>query len=209
MSDPLVLIAGGAAVLAVGFFVAGSVAFGRKHPVPHVVTLLLGTVLVLAAALAGTVSVATQGYRALTREELVATVQVMPTGSGRFRATFYDRAGRGTVFDLRGDQLYVDARILKWKPIVNIVGLHTAYELDRIGGRYADLRAERDSSRTVFSLAEDKPVDMFRLRERWAFLGPIVDAEYGSGTFHAVDRPARLDVYVSTSGLLIRVRERS
>lgn len=207
MADPLLLIAAAGAVLAVGFFVAGAKAFGRRHPGPHAVTFLLGVVFLLAAALAGAISVGTQGYRALTREELAATVQVKPTGPGRFRATCYRPDGSSEAFDLRGDQLYVDAHILKWKPIVNVLGLHTAYELDRIGGRYADIGAERDSVRTIHSLAAEKPVDLFRVRERWKFLEPIVDAEYGSGTFHNVDRPARLDVYVGTSGLLIRVRE--
>ena len=33
---------------------------------------------------------------------------------------------------------------------------------------------------------------------------PLVDAEYGSGTFVSVTRPAELEVRVSTTGLLMR-----
>jgi len=207
MPEPILVLALAATVLAIVFTVAAFAAFGRRSPGERTVSLLLGLVCLLVAALAGTVSVATKGYRALTREEVAAVVDVQPVGPRHFRAEFSFPDGRAESFELRGDQLYVDAHILKWKPIVNVLGLHTAYELDRVGGRYGELAAERDSLRTVFSLAAEKPVDLFRLREKTTFLAPILDAEYGSGTFHRVDRPGRFDIRVSTSGLLIRPHE--
>jgi hypothetical protein len=45
---------------------------------------------------------------------------------------------------------------------------------------------------------------MFALRRKWSVFTPLLDAEYGSGTFVMADRPATLEVRVSTSGLLIR-----
>jgi len=47
-------------------------------------------------------------------------------------------------------------------------------------------------------------VDLFGLRQRYEFLAPLLDAEYGSATFVPVTRPAELELRVSTSGLLIR-----
>ena len=47
-------------------------------------------------------------------------------------------------------------------------------------------------------------MDLFGLRRRYAFLAPLLDAEYGSGTFVPVTRPAAFEVRVSTTGLLIR-----
>lgn len=156
------------------------------------------------AALCGTISIATQGYRALTREVVAARIVTHPTARQRFQARVVFPDGRDTVYDIAGDQVYVDAHILKWKPIANILGLHTAYELDRIGGRYLQLAEEQDSLRTIFSLKREKMVDMFALRTRYAFFAPFVDAEYGSGTFITADRPMEYEVRVSTSGLLIR-----
>ena len=98
----------------------------------------------------------------------------------------------------------MDAHILKWKPIVNILGLHTAYELDRVAGRYMDLKEERESTRTVFLLSRDKPVNMFTLRQRYSLLRPLLDAEYGSASFINSDKPAHFEIRVSTTGLLIR-----
>jgi hypothetical protein len=97
---------------------------------------------------------------------------------------------------------------LKWNPMANVLGLHTAYELDRVAGRYDDMAQERSRNRTVYSLVQDKPVDLFGIRRRYAFLAPLLDAEYGSGTFVPVTRPAEFEVRVSTTGLLIREEKR-
>jgi hypothetical protein len=153
---------------------------------------------------AGAVLVGIQGYRALTREDLAARVSVRPTGPQSFAATVRYPDGREAGFQLAGDEIYVDARILKWKPIANVLGLHTGYELDRVAGRYRDVEQERSARRTVYPLGEEKPVDLFGLRRRHAFLAPLLDAEYGSATFVQVAQPAELEVRVSTSGLLIR-----
>src|SRR5690349_7920525 len=91
------------------------------------VTALIGAPL---AALFAAVTVGIHGYRALTAEEVAAVVQTEPVGPQHFRATVTMPDGRVGQFDILGDALYVDARILKWKPIVNILGLQTAYELD-------------------------------------------------------------------------------
>ncbi len=203
--NPLVVVAVAAAVLAAGFTVTAAT-ISRRGPLRRATSLLVSSLFAVLAVLATTVVVATEGYRALTREEVAATVRVKPVGPGHFEATFRFPDGRSDTFDLRGDQLYVDAHILKWKPMANMLGLHTAYELDRVGGRYRELQAERDSVRTVYSLAADKPLDMFSLRGRWSFLGPILDAEYGSGTFQDVEEPSTFEVRVSTAGLLIRPR---
>ena len=58
--------------------------------------------------------------------------------------------------------------------------------------------------RTVYLLRDERPVELFRLRQRYAFLAPLYDAEYGSATFVEVKQPTELEVRVSTSGLLLR-----
>ena len=98
----------------------------------------------------------------------------------------------------------VDAHILKWRPVVNLLGLHTAYELDRIAGRYRALGDEQTHARTVFSIARKKPIDVFDLARRYWLLRPLVDAEYGSATFINAGQPAIYEIRVSTTGLLVR-----
>lgn len=156
------------------------------------------------AALSGTLAASTQGYRSLTNEEVAMTVTTVPTGPGAFAAHVAFPDGRDTTYMVQGDQILVDAHILKWHYWANVLGLATQYELDRIAGRYVDVEDEQTRPRTVHSLKADKPVDLFDLVQRYSFLTLLVDAEYGSATYIQVDEPARFEVRVSTTGLLIR-----
>jgi hypothetical protein len=167
-------------------------------------SLLLSLLLFSWAVLFAAFTLAARGYRAVTREEVAAYVTTEPTGSKTFIAHFEFPDGREDSFALAGDALYVDAHIIKWKTAANLLGLHTLYELDRVAGRYSRLEDEQRGVRTVHSLSEDKPVDLFDLRRRYALLGPLMDAEYGSATFVPADRRSGFELRVSTTGLMIR-----
>src|SRR6266540_7117683 len=173
---------------------AGLVALVRARPLRFALRTLCGLLLLSLGALAGTIAVGTQGYRALTREDLAARLSVRPAGPQRFAVTVRFPDGRQVALDLAGDEIYVDAHILKWKPLANVLGLHTAYELDRVAGRYHAIEQEQSAVRTVYSLGQNKPVDLFGLRRRYAFLTILVDAEYGSATFLPVTQPAELEL---------------
>lgn len=200
----LLQVAAAFAVGCVGFFVFGVAALKRRRYLLVGVLLMFAVLSLSAAGLCITISVATRGYRAFTREVVAAVVETQPTGPQRFTATFRFPDGESATYSLAGEELYVDAHILKWKPIANLLGLHTAYELDRVAGRYAKLEDEQSLPRSVFSLAVEKPVDMFDLRHRLMLFRPLVDAEYGSAAFILADRPATYELRVSTTGLLIR-----
>ena len=183
---------------------AGFVVLFRREPVGFAVRLLIGLGVAAIGLAAAIVSVGMQGYRALTHEEVAARISVKPSGPQRFDAQVRFPDGRSTGYVIAGDELYVDAHILKWKPIANVIGLHTAFELDRIAGRYRAVEQERAGLRTVYPLGEPRVLDLFKLRHRSAWLAPLFDAEYGSASFVPVDRPMDLEVRVSTTGLLIR-----
>lgn len=176
----------------------------RLRPFRFVLRTVFGLLLLAVGALAATIAIGTHGYTALTREDIAATLLVQPTGPQRFSATVRYPDLREVRFELAGDEVYVDAQILKWKPIANVFGLHTAYELDRIAGRYRSIDHERSAPRTVFPLSRDKPLDLFDLRQRYTFLAPLLDAEYGSASYVVVSRPAEIELRVSTTGLLMR-----
>lgn len=194
------------AALAGALLVVVAVWAGRRRRLLRSLVSVLTALLCLSlAALLAAVTVGIHGYRALTAEEVAAVVQTDPVGPQHFRATVTMPDGRVGQFDILGDALYVDARILKWKPIVNILGLQTGYELDRVGGRYNAIPDERHRPHTVFPLGQDHMVNVFGFVHRHPrFLAPLVDATYGSGTFISVARPAKYEVRVSTTGLLIR-----
>ena len=192
------------ALLGALLLLSGIGALIRLRPIRFISRTIFGLLLLAVGALAATVAIGTYGYTALTREDLAATLLVQPTGPQKFSATVRYPDLREVKFELAGDEVYVDAQILKWKPIANTLGLHTAYELDRIAGRYRSIDQEQTAPRTVFQLSRDKPFDLFDLRRRYTFLAPLLDAEYGSASYVAVSRPAELELRVSTTGLLIR-----
>jgi hypothetical protein len=195
----LTLIAVGFVLILFAFF-----ALGRNRPGRCVFRTLSGIVLLAVGGILAAALIGMQGYRALTREEVVGIIFVRPVAPQRFDANVRLADGRNLGFVIAGDEIFVDAHVIKWKPIANYLGLHTAYQLDRIGGRYRSIEQERNSVRTIYPLAENGIVDLFDLRTRHAFLAPLFDAEYGSGTFVPVTKPATLELRVSTTGLLIR-----
>jgi len=204
LDTPLFLAAIALGALGALLLLAGLMSFFRLHLMAFAYRTLFGLLLLALGGFAGTVAIGIQGYRALTREDLAARISVKPTGPQRFSATFRFPNGRTETFELAGDEIYVDAHVLKWTPYANWAGLHTAYELDRVAGRYHDIRDEREAPHTVHSLARARPVDLLALRRRYAFLAPLFDAEYGSATFVPVAQPAELELRISTTGLLIR-----
>src|SRR5213596_3247565 len=210
MPEPLVFVIAAFALLSVVLLVTALAAVQRQRWMGTSLALVLAVLCLALAALAATVSVAMQGYRALTREVVAATVVTRPSGPERFVATFTFPDGRRELYELTGNALYVDAHIVKWHPLANILGLHTAYQLDRVAGRYDRLEDEQTKSRRIFALSRPRPVDMFQVARSLAFLrrlgplGRMVDAEYGSATFVAARDPTQLELRVSTSGLLFR-----
>jgi len=204
MHEPLMLVTAAFALLSVVLLVTALAAVRKQRWMGTGVALVVAVLFLAMAALAATLSLATQGYQALTREVVAATVVTRPTGPERFMATFAFPDGRREHYELTGNALYVDAHIVKWHPLANILGLHTAYQLDRVTGRYDRLEDEQTRPRRMFALSRPTPVDMFQLARSLAFLGRLVDTEYGSATFSSARGPTELELRVSTSGLLFR-----
>jgi hypothetical protein len=205
-SSTLPWILGATVLLALGLILilAGLTALFGLHPLRFMTRTLLGLLLISLGVIEGTITIGIYGYRALTQEELAARISVRPYAPQRFTAKLRFPDGREASYAISGDEIYLDARILKWHALASLLGLVTAYELDRIGGRYRELDQERAVPRTLYALGREKPVDLFALTKRFPFLEHFVDATYGSAAFVPVGEPAELELRVSTTGLLIR-----
>ena len=201
---PLFLAALALGALGVLLFLAGILAFFRLEFAGSAYRIVFSLLIMSLGALAATVAIGMQGYRVLTREDLAARITVKPAGPQRFTATFKFPNGRVATYEIAGDEIYVDAHIVKWSPHANVIGLHTGYELDRVGGRYHNIKDEREATRTMHSLGRERPVDLYSFSKRYTFLAPLLDAEYGSATFIPVTQPADFELRVSTTGLLLR-----
>lgn len=192
-------------VLGVALGLASFAALFSGRLFAFVIRAVFGTFFVVGSGVLGIVSLGLEGVQAMTREDTAARISLRPTGSQRFDATVRFADGRTEVYDVAGDEIYIDAHILKWTPTMNRFGLHTSYRLDRIGGRYRTLAQENTARRTIYALSPPLLVDLVALRQRApTVMNEFLDAEYGSATFVPVTGPSDLEVRVSTSGLLVR-----
>jgi hypothetical protein len=192
------------ALLGFTSFVSSLVAARRKKVFSGILSGVLTLLLWLSSLLFGAVSAGLHGYEALTNEEVIVLVTTVPTGEQQFEAHFQFPDGTEHVYQLAGDQLYVDAHILKWKPFANVFGLHTQFVLDRVGGRYHEIQDERTRPRTIYAMSTRSKLDLFRLRKRWERLSPLYDADYGSATWADAQSESQFELRISTTGLLLR-----
>src|SRR2546422_210390 len=193
VTSPLSLAAITLATLGAILLLAGIAALMRGRALRFGLRTVTGLVLLSVGGLAGSIAVGIQGYRALTREDVAARLFVRPEGPQRFAATVRFPDGREQTFDVAGDEIYVDAHILKWKPFANMLGLHPASELARGAGRSRSIGRERPAARPVPPRGRERRVALFGRRQRYKSLAPLLAAESGAATFVRVPRPAELE----------------
>ena len=140
-------------LFAVALIYLSASAWRNRLRLSSFVGFLASALLLTSSLLLGAITVGINGYRAFTQEALAATIKTEPLGPHHFRATVTLPDSSLHMFDLAGDAVYVDAHVLKWRPIATLLGLETVYELDRISGRYQALGDEQNRERTVYSLA--------------------------------------------------------
>src|SRR5206468_10773588 len=87
MPEPLVIVMAVFAVLGVVLLVAALVTLRKQRWLGTGMSLMLAIFFLALAALAATLGIAMQGYRALTREVVAATVVTRPAGPERLLAT--------------------------------------------------------------------------------------------------------------------------
>ncbi len=122
MIDPLLIAAGVCGVLCVLFLLAFIAAFRKRKVLGAVRNFTFTLLMLVLALLFATITVSLKGYQALTHEELAATVEIIPVSDQKFIARFTYPDSTVSKFELAGDELYVDAHILKWKSFANLFG---------------------------------------------------------------------------------------
>ena len=151
-------------------------------------------------------------YHRLTYERPVATIELHKKGDRFFDATLTEPPIEATAqetsrtYEIHGDEWRIEARVLKWKPWANTLGLDSQYQLDRLSGRYEDTESELHAERSVYDL---KPVskyhlDLWKLARHDSRYAPMVDTLYGGGVFMPMRDGAKYEVWITQSGLIAR-----
>ena len=144
-------------------------------------------ILVVAFALAfiglGALSLAIYHYLELDGETQVATLQLRQIEPQRYTAVLKTPDGGVRTFEIGGDEWQLDARVVRWKLPALLAGAPSLYRLERLSGRYGDLKQEREATRSVHGLAEDAFPDLWTIKQQFPQYLPFVDTEYGSAAY--------------------------
>ena len=145
-----------------------------------------------------------QTYQRLTYEEPAGELQFAKVGAQQYNGVLTYPNGKVAYFPLSGDEWQVDARILKWTPLANLVGFDTAFRLERISGRYSKIDDERTQPHSVYELSPPGKIDLWDLIHEYHRWLPWFDAMYGSATYLPMADGALYQINVSPSGLVGR-----
>lgn len=148
-------------------------------------------------------------YQRLSHEQYVADVHIKKLTAQRYQLTLETPHQETQQFTLLGDDWQIDARVLKWHPYANLLGLDLQYQLERISGRFTDINQEKSSSRSVYALGTDHRIDIWQLARRYPEWLPFVDAVYGSAAYVPLSDGAEYQIFATQSGLMIRTANNS
>jgi hypothetical protein len=177
MAAPVLIGLLGAIVLA-----AGIGALVRRRPYSAIGGIFSGGLFLALGAVILLLGLDVQTYRRLSFERPVATLQLHQTGDNAFDVTIAEAAGeqQPRSFHLSGDEWRIEARVLKWKPWANVLGLDARYRLERLAGEFTDSAAEAAGPHSIVDLGGP---------ERWGQLADwgqrlnrldLIDTLYGS-----------------------------
>ena len=144
------------------------------------------------------------GYQRLTAEQLVAVIEFSQSAAEEYTARLMIDGQLDRLLPLRGNEWQLDARVLTWKPPATILGLEPVYQLERLSGRYSSVDRERSEPRTVHSLADERPLDLWSLARNFPKFTPGMDAFYGTATYLPLADGARFRITLSRDALVAR-----
>ncbi|GAM99302.1 membrane protein [alpha proteobacterium U9-1i] len=164
------------------------------------------------AAVVGLLGLNVQTYHRLTYERQVASIEIRQKGPQLFDATVTEPPseqnpqGVTNTFELHGDEWRIEARVLKWKPWANVLGLDSQYRLDRFSGRYADTQQELTAERSAYDIRPTRSsgLDLWPIAREYSEYLPLVDTLYGSGAYMPMSDGARYEVRITQNGLIAR-----
>jgi len=207
----LLWIAVPAAVAVIGAFIflRGFGHLGSGSPGKGTAHIAVGapvTVIGLALSLLGFNSMT---FERLTHEGPVADVRVKAIDPAKdlyqVSITRLDGPKLTQICTLQGDEWDMSARVQKWKPWANVMGLDSTYELDQVTNRYFNAGRGNGKPITACDLKGPPPDVNTWVPKSWLFW--IVDHAYtedrkfGSAAFMPLADGATYRVVITQSGL--------
>ena len=176
----------------------------RRRPVRATRSLLGGTASGAMGGASVLLAFSYHGYGRLIDEQLVSTIEFAQLAPETYSARMTIEGEADRIFELKGNEWQMDARVVTWKPPATVLGLDPIYQLDRLSGRYSSINEERTEERTVHALSDEMALDVWRFARKYPMLAPGVDAHYGTATYLPMADNARFEVTLTRTALIAR-----
>jgi hypothetical protein len=172
---PLVVAALGALIVArgIGHFFGGRGGRSATH-------FVIGTPLLVAGLAFGLIALNAQAFARLSHENDVANIAVksISPADNTWRITIQRLDVKGMIqqCDIQGDEWQMSARVQKWKPWANVLGLDTTYTLDQITNMYFNAERANGKPITACDLKGPPPTVNNYVPRSWLFW--LIDQAY-------------------------------
>tara|TARA_Y100000588_G_C13933118_1_gene786657 strand:+ start:77 stop:796 length:720 start_codon:yes stop_codon:yes gene_type:complete len=178
--------------------------FKQRRALSGCSRLLAGAATLVIALSLGAAGASIHTYQRLSYEQDLAEISFRKLEEQQFEVSLSLESTDVTRhFQLAGDEWQLDARVIKFHGLANLIGFNAVYRLERLSGRYWDIADELSAQRTVHSLAKSPTkLDLWTLALRYPI--PGVDALYGSATYLPMRDGAQFRVRLTQSGLVAR-----
>jgi len=170
---------------------------------------IIGAPFAVAGLAASLLAFNTQSFARLTYEAPVADVSVKTADAPNhiYAVTVARRDGSNTVqtCKIQGDEWLLSARVQKWKPWANVLGLDTTYNLDQLANKYFDALAANGKPITACDLKGPPPLVNQYVPQSWLFWiidhAYVEDRRFGSAVYMPMADGAVYRVVMTQSGL--------
>jgi hypothetical protein len=170
---------------------------------------IIGAPFAIVGLAAGLLAFNTQSFARLTFEAPVADVSVKSTDPANhlYDVTVTRRDGSNVVqiCKLQGDEWLLSARVQKWKPWANVLGLDSTYNLDQVDNKYFDALAANGKPITACDLKGPPPAVNQYVPQSWLFWivsqAYVEDRRFGSAVYMPLADGAAYRVVMTQSGL--------
>ena len=146
-------------------------------------------------------------YSRVTHEQPVANIHVVHVDSNIATVRLETPELGGTrIYRMPTGDWQLDARVLKWAPWANLLGLDSRYRLERLADRPPNLGAPNRLTAFELRRGASEWIDVWALaRSGWL---PGVDTVYGSSVYGPLAANAAYSIRLSQTGLLSRSVQR-
>ena len=137
-------------------------------------------------------------YSSLTQENLVAEITFDKLKGQEKLYTAHVLSPSGSKIGdylIYGDQWRMDAAFIKMEYWANILGVDSKYALNRIEGRYKNIKDENTKEHKSYQLEGHTVIETFSF---------FVDTTYGSSVYQDIKLGIKYKVLHSPTGLLVR-----